>query len=125
MMHELRTADGPCSEHKDCTATTFSNDLGVIGVRHLHQWLDKPGLHEDLGRDPEHLVFGAINVGVLLEYDPETGAAVFDAERVVLTGSAEHHQVDPASRLNSAYPIADDHRRPKDKTGNHPKITVA
>lgn len=121
MTYELTLTDKNCKEHKDCTATTFANSKGVIGVRHLHQWLDKLGLDVD-GRGPDDLVFGAWNVGLLLAYDPETGEAEFDPEASVLTSSRGPADVDPEKRMNPTYPVADDHRHPKGKSGNYPKL---
>jgi hypothetical protein len=137
MTHPLVTTEGSCTDHKDCTTSTYSNDVGVIGVRHLHQWLDNPETSPwvELGHhDPDHHVFGAINVGILYAYDPETGDAHFEPDHQVLTGSIHHSTDDcgdascpcpfdgPEHRLNDTYPIADDHRQAKDKTGNHPKL---
>lgn len=143
-MFRLETLDGPCADHKDCTATTFvAKPTGifppgtpdkVLGVRHYHQWLDAPGKHEDLGRDPGLHVFGGYHVGALRDFDPETGTADFNADEEWYTAS--EHPIDgecgadgcpcphpgPEHRLNDTYPIADDHRQAKDKTGNHPKL---
>ena len=121
-MYPLTTTDSPCTEHKDCTATTFSNDFGIIGVRHLHQWLDPQGL--DLpDRSPTDYVFGAWNVGILVGYDPETGAGIFDPDASVLTASVAGEDVDPASRLtDEIYCVANDMRTEPPDGGSYPKI---
>lgn len=107
-MHPLITADYSCDEHSDCTVTVYSNDLGDIGRRHLHQWVDPVDAPAIDGRGRGDVVIGALNVGVLYDYDPETGIADFDPVATVLTSSM--HSEDAPSRLNLDYPWANDLR---------------
>lgn len=95
--------DHSCDEHSDCTVTIYTREDGTeLGRRHLHQWVDEAGLW---GRDPNEVVVGALNVGVLLDDDH------FDPEATVLVAASGPD--DPATRLNETYPWADDHRTGK------------
>lgn len=120
MTYNLTTTDYSCPEHSDCTLTRFSSEAGPIGDRHTHIWVDKAGAWD---RPADEVVLGQITVGLLYDFDPETGLGDFDPEAVHLVSS---HDVAPAApRLNETYPWANDHNTGKKATHPTAKVKLA
>lgn len=99
--------DGSCQEHHDCTTTVYYLNGEELGRRHIHTWVDVPGLH---GRPESLVVIGYIQVGSFLGEDSDP---MFDPNMVLFSGSLAPSDVPLGECLNTSYPFADDHRTGK------------